>query len=101
MILGYVERSIALFQAMIEFSCYCPEAYAGLSFEKRRDLFEFFWEKEFPRFGQENAPGWLNTIFMGNDFVFILDPNDIDAQNEFVPEYESSGSDSNFMFINL
>ena len=50
---------------MIEFSCFCPDAYQRLTFEQRRDLFELFWEKEFPRFGQDNAPGWENTMFMG------------------------------------
>jgi hypothetical protein len=53
-----------MYQALIEFNCFCPEAYARLDLEKKRDLFEIFWEKELPRFGQDAAPAWENTIFM-------------------------------------
>ncbi|KAJ1340290.1 hypothetical protein BSLG_005063 [Batrachochytrium salamandrivorans] len=55
---GNTEKSIAAFQAMIEFSCYCPAAFCAQSFEKRVELFESFWESECARFGESDAKGW-------------------------------------------
>ncbi|KAK6091211.1 hypothetical protein MT418_008238 [Batrachochytrium dendrobatidis] len=60
---GNTERSIATFQAMIEFSCYCPAAFHGQTFKQRLDLFESFWESECARFGEPSAKGWEKSLF--------------------------------------
>lgn len=73
---------------MIEFNCFCPEAYAKLDLEKKRDLFESFWEKELPRFGQDGAPGWENTMFMeasDSEFDQAFEPDYMEADDESHP----------------
>ena len=70
---GFIEKAIGLYQAMIEFHFFCPPAYAQQSFEQRISLFETFWEKDLPRFGQSGAPGWSNSLFMGKKlFIAFL-----------------------------
>ncbi|KAI8918519.1 NRDE-2, necessary for RNA interference-domain-containing protein [Powellomyces hirtus] len=59
---GFIERAIALYQAMIEFSCFCPPAFATQTYEQRVGMFESFWESEVPRFGEEGAVGWAATL---------------------------------------
>ncbi|KAJ3103732.1 hypothetical protein HDU97_009906 [Phlyctochytrium planicorne] len=59
---GFVERAICSFQAMIEFSAFCPPAFESQPFEQRVDMFESFWESECPRFGEENAIGWKESL---------------------------------------
>ncbi|KAI9102008.1 NRDE-2, necessary for RNA interference-domain-containing protein [Phlyctochytrium arcticum] len=64
---GYVERAIALFQAMIEFSCFCPPAFAKQTFQQRLGMFESFWEQDHPRFGEDGAQGWATSIMNDNE----------------------------------
>lgn len=59
---GYIERAIATFQALIEFSLLCPiDEYPADGFYPRiarRKGLESFWETDEPRFGEEGAVGW-------------------------------------------
>ncbi|KAI8853489.1 NRDE-2, necessary for RNA interference-domain-containing protein [Chytridium lagenaria] len=55
---GFIERAICCFQAMIEFSSFCPQAFEEQPFQDRVEIFELFWESECPRFGEEGAIGW-------------------------------------------
>ncbi|KAI9207904.1 NRDE-2, necessary for RNA interference-domain-containing protein [Polychytrium aggregatum] len=55
---GYVEQSIACFQALVELNCFCPEKLAALSLDQRLHALEEFWEAGAPRFGEEGAKGW-------------------------------------------
>ncbi|KAH6567766.1 hypothetical protein BASA62_005886 [Batrachochytrium salamandrivorans] len=80
---GNTEKSIAAFQAMIEFSCYCPAAFCAQSFEKRVELFESFWESECARFGESDAKGWELSLMN----VEITPPN----------RYEDQASDNSVM----
>ncbi|KAJ3326989.1 hypothetical protein HDU76_012445 [Blyttiomyces sp. JEL0837] len=59
---GFIERAIAIFQAMIEFNAFCPEAFEGQTLAQRLDMFEVFWESECPRFGEKGAVGWKSDI---------------------------------------
>ncbi|KAJ3388054.1 hypothetical protein HDU84_000297 [Entophlyctis sp. JEL0112] len=61
---GYTERAVALFQAMIEFSCFTPPAFSAemMSFFQRMELFEEFWESECARIGEAGAKGWVNNV---------------------------------------
>lgn len=57
---GYTERSIALFQALIEINLFCPVSL--LTWESQMRAFREFWESETPRFGEDNAQGWANWL---------------------------------------
>ncbi|TPX33051.1 hypothetical protein SeLEV6574_g08419, partial [Synchytrium endobioticum] len=58
---GYTERAIACFQAMLEMTCFPPEAVTNASFTQMMLSFEDFWESEVPRVGDEGAKGWKFT----------------------------------------
>ncbi|TPX39696.1 hypothetical protein SeLEV6574_g07045 [Synchytrium endobioticum] len=45
---GYTERAIACFQAMLEMTCFPPEAVTNASFTQMMLSFEDFWEVRFP-----------------------------------------------------
>ena len=49
---GYIERSIALFQALIEINVFAPEKIkkSNFSFSDKLALFESFWDSRVPRF---------------------------------------------------
>nr|KAJ3418689.1 hypothetical protein HK105_007979 [Polyrhizophydium stewartii] len=65
---GYTERAVAACQAMVEFNCFAPAAFARQTFKQRVSLFEDFWETECARFGEDGACGWSNSLFDdGND----------------------------------
>lgn len=54
--MGYFERAIALFQALIELNCRSPpEMY----WPERVGLFEDFWDSERARFGDLVSYWWL------------------------------------------
>lgn len=38
---------------MIEVNMMCPEAYTNIPFDKKIGLFEYFWEKDVPKFGED------------------------------------------------
>ncbi|KAJ3012516.1 hypothetical protein HKX48_006248 [Thoreauomyces humboldtii] len=59
---GFIERAVALYQAMIEFNCFCPPAFTTQSYEQRMGMFEGFWDSELPRFGEEGALGWASSL---------------------------------------
>ena len=46
--MGYFERAIAIFQALIELNCRSPQEMKWL---ERIGLFEEFWDSENARFG--------------------------------------------------
>ncbi|XP_063603586.1 nuclear exosome regulator NRDE2-like [Penaeus indicus] len=61
---GFMERSIALFQALIEFNLFAP-AHArvkNMTLEARLAFFEPFWDSRAPRFGEERASGWAQVV---------------------------------------
>ena len=59
---GFPEKSIALFQAMVEFNLCCPsELLANQLLNKTKDrleIFEAFWDSGVPRVGEKDAQGW-------------------------------------------
>jgi hypothetical protein len=67
LMLGYVEKAIALFQALIEFSWFAPNALMRAPFEVRMREFEEWWESETPRFGDVESKGWNAGIFNAED----------------------------------
>jgi len=53
MFIGYYERAICLYQAMIEITFFCPTLLNNQSFKVKVQELENFWENEYPRFGEE------------------------------------------------
>ena len=55
---GYREKSVALFQALIEINLNAPAFPGYFSSQDRLATFEPFWEASVPRFGEKKALGW-------------------------------------------
>ena len=58
---GHRERSVALFQALMELNLNAPEFPGYFSSQDKLASFERFWESSVPRFGESDAPGWCNA----------------------------------------
>merc|ERR1719510_957141 len=58
---GYREKTIALFQALVELNLFSPKFPGAYSLEDRLATFEPFWESGFPRFGEVGALGWAKV----------------------------------------
>lgn len=61
---GYMERSIALFQALVELNLFCPKHSRAkdVTLEAKLALLEPFWDSRAARFGEENAVGWAQVM---------------------------------------
>ncbi|KAI9004189.1 NRDE-2, necessary for RNA interference-domain-containing protein [Gaertneriomyces semiglobifer] len=59
---GFIERSVALFQAMVELCCFCPAAFGRQTLQQKLTMFEGFWDKDLPKFGEVGAKGWANSL---------------------------------------
>jgi hypothetical protein len=64
---GYVEKSIALYQALIDFNfCIVPSnknsKHNNMSEIERKALFELYWDMGLPKFGEAHSTGWLNCL---------------------------------------
>ncbi|KAI8921618.1 NRDE-2, necessary for RNA interference-domain-containing protein [Entophlyctis helioformis] len=75
---GYTERAVASFQALIEFSCFCPGAFGRQTFVQRVGQFEMFWDSECARFGEPGAKGWERSLLDVDDTPQQLPPADDD-----------------------
>lgn len=62
--MGYMERGVAIYQALLELNCFSPSSMGWL---ERVGLFEEFWENEYPRFGDDGAQGWTQTVAIPGD----------------------------------
>ena len=60
---GYIEKSIAIFQALIEFNLFTPQKLnQAMPLEDWITLFEPFWDLGSPRFGEPNSYGWAKVL---------------------------------------
>ncbi|KAJ3220855.1 Protein nrde2 [Clydaea vesicula] len=71
---GYIERAIATFQAIIEFTCFPPPAFAKYSLKQKSDCFESYWESEVPRFGESGSLGWSECFLKDFEAAFVEEP---------------------------
>jgi NRDE-2, necessary for RNA interference len=55
-------QAVALFQALIEFNLFAPKQTIGWPFLRKLNAFQDFWDKECPRFGEDGALGWRNSM---------------------------------------
>lgn len=53
---GYTERAVAIWQAVLEYNFFGPEASSS---SDRIASFENFWDSEIPRLGEPGASGWM------------------------------------------
>lgn len=59
---GYIELSVGLWQAVLEFTCFRPSSFAeSNNKESALSSFADFWESEVARIGEPGAAGWRNT----------------------------------------
>ncbi|VDL96323.1 unnamed protein product [Schistocephalus solidus] len=78
---GFTERAISMWQAAIEFSCFCPPRLKSthyVSFEQRHAEFEKFWTSDVPRFGHPLARGWSTWFSTGG----VTEPRDCGSQQQ-------------------
>jgi hypothetical protein len=76
---GFSELASGLWQAVLEFTFFRPEALYGAS-EKALSSFMDFWDSEVARIGEEGARGWKS----GDSAT--LEPRTSSSQSRLVPE---------------
>ncbi|XP_064638340.1 nuclear exosome regulator NRDE2-like isoform X2 [Lineus longissimus] len=91
---GFAEKSIALFQAMIEFNHFMPAVLHQAPREEQVALFEPFWDSCVPRFGDEGAIGWSTWILdKSTNFppplVSAVDEDDDDILDKTLPRNQN------------
>ena len=57
---GLTERSVACYQALVEFNLCTPSEFADD--KSLKEFFETFWDSGCPRFGEVEALGWRNWM---------------------------------------
>ncbi|XP_076048708.1 nuclear exosome regulator NRDE2-like [Oratosquilla oratoria] len=69
---GYMERAVALFQALIELNLFVPKTFKGfkVSLESKLALFEPFWDSRSPRVGEKDAKGWSSVMEKREQVIF-------------------------------
>ncbi|KAM8920996.1 nuclear exosome regulator NRDE2 [Pelodytes ibericus] len=55
---GHTEKSVSLFQALIDFTLYKPDSIREMNTKEQVEFFEPFWDSGEPRFGEKGAKGW-------------------------------------------
>ncbi|GAB6029868.1 Protein nrde2 [Chamberlinius hualienensis] len=83
---GYQEKAVASFQALIEFNFFAPEhlTKTSISLEDKIAFFEPFWDSGVPRFGEESAPGWANTMTNKQIHYQKSDSTDLAEEDEAI-----------------
>ncbi|KAM9294357.1 nuclear exosome regulator NRDE2 [Gastrophryne carolinensis] len=59
---GHCEKSVALFQALIDFTFYKPDSVKDMPTKEQVEFFEPFWDSAEPRFGEKGAKGWSSWM---------------------------------------
>ncbi|XP_068110673.1 nuclear exosome regulator NRDE2 [Hyperolius riggenbachi] len=59
---GHCEKSVSLFQALIDFTFYQPDSVRAMPTKEQVEFFEPFWDSEEPRFGEKGAKGWSSWM---------------------------------------
>ncbi|KAI0050675.1 DUF1740-domain-containing protein [Auriscalpium vulgare] len=62
---GFVERSMAMFQAQAELAFNLPDDVADKPLDDKLDALEEFWESEALRVGEPRATGWARWVAAG------------------------------------
>ncbi|XP_052272144.1 nuclear exosome regulator NRDE2-like isoform X2 [Dreissena polymorpha] len=62
---GFKERAVASFQALMEFNFFCPPSLKSVALETKISAFEVFWENDSAKLGTKCASGWKNNLREG------------------------------------
>ena len=90
---GYREKTIALFQALVELNLFSPQFPGSYSLEDRLATFEPFWESGAPRFAEDDAVGWAmvarnrHSIGQNETSQCFSNPNNDEIEDKLVQEY--------------
>ena len=84
---GYRERSVGLFQALMELNLRAPNFPGSYSSQDKLASFEPFWDSSVPRFGEEKAPGWANVVRNKEINVHSEDMLDI-GEDDLIDEFK-------------
>ncbi|GIZ46886.1 hypothetical protein CKM354_000999200 [Cercospora kikuchii] len=74
---GYIELSVAIWQALLEWTLRAPTALNESSIADRLSACEDFWDSDCPRFGEMDAPGW--ATYHANDSTCTRAPQTSNA----------------------
>ncbi|KAM4690162.1 nuclear exosome regulator NRDE2 [Rhinophrynus dorsalis] len=78
---GHSEKSVALFQALIDFTFYKPDSVKEMSTKEQVDFFEPFWDSGEARFGEKGAKGWSSWMRQKERGGWIV-LNNLDEEEE-------------------
>ncbi|GBN94329.1 Protein NRDE2 [Araneus ventricosus] len=59
---GYTEKAVAFFQSLIEFNLFSMSTSDSFSVSEQITCMEPFWDSGGPRFGEDGAIGWADTV---------------------------------------
>ena len=79
---GYRERSMGLFQALLEFNLYSPKFPGYYSSEDKLERFEYFWNSSVPKFGEPGAQGWSKFLEMFKNHKIVEEEDDDEEDEE-------------------
>ena len=89
---GYRERSVALFQALMELNLNAPNFPGYYSTQDKLATFEPFWDSAVPRFGEKDAPGWTNAP-KGEAYKGVKCEDQNDEEDEMVETFGNKVDD--------
>ena len=79
---GFREKSIAVYQAMIELNGFSPDFPGYFSLNDKLSLFKEFWESGSPRFGENGMSGWIMMVKKGLQTENKAEEHDDDDEEE-------------------
>ena len=88
---GYTERSVALYQGLVELNLFSPDFPGYYSLEDRLAMFEPFWESGARRFGEgQDVQGWADVIKNkpNPDQELIENPNNDTMEDSLIAEFK-------------
>ncbi|XP_052775982.1 nuclear exosome regulator NRDE2-like [Mya arenaria] len=87
---GFNERALATFQAILEYNLFCPPLLKNASKENKMANFEEFWDNESAKIGTQGACGWNQTGSEAGSDVLSNDQDALEEQEEAIIERKES-----------
>uniref|UniRef100_A0A3Q2PZY5 NRDE-2, necessary for RNA interference, domain containing n=1 Tax=Fundulus heteroclitus TaxID=8078 RepID=A0A3Q2PZY5_FUNHE len=85
---GHSEKTISLFQAMIDFTYFKPDSVKNLSTKQQVDFFETFWDSGEARVGETGARGWKAWMTQQERGGWVQPPAEEEEEEEEEDEEE-------------
>ncbi|CAL1288071.1 unnamed protein product, partial [Larinioides sclopetarius] len=92
---GYTEKSVAIFQSLIEFNLFSISISGSFSLSEQITCMEPFWDSGVPRFGEDGALGWATTVEQKKiSFIKLVTESDLnnfedDILYQKLPEWKT------------